>query len=371
VTETFFDESREQSQVKSTIVQKYFWAWAKIITRKMRGDRIAYIDLFAGPGRYKDGTVSTPLLILEQAITDPDMRGMLVTMFNDVDANNSKSLEMAIRSLPGIETLKHEPKVYNNEVGTQIVERFEKMHLVPTLMFVDPWGYKGLSLRLVNSVLKDWACECIFFFNYNRINAGLGNSKVAVHMEALFGRERAEALRARLEGMTPGDRELTVVEELAEALKDMGGRFVLPFTFKNDAGTRTSHHLIFVSKHALGYDIMKGIMAGESSRADQGVASFQYSPADARFPLLFALSRPLDDLAGDLVDRFAGRRLTVKQIYEEHNVGTPYILSNYKTALTKLEVSGQIRCEPAERRVRNGEKTMADHVVVSFPKRKK
>jgi predicted metalloprotease len=25
----FFDESREQSQIKARIAQKYFWAWAK------------------------------------------------------------------------------------------------------------------------------------------------------------------------------------------------------------------------------------------------------------------------------------------------------------------------------------------------------
>ena len=28
---------------------------------KRGGKKIAYIDLFAGPGRYKDGTKSTPL----------------------------------------------------------------------------------------------------------------------------------------------------------------------------------------------------------------------------------------------------------------------------------------------------------------------
>lgn len=361
----------KQSQVKSTIVQKYFWAWAKIITQKTREDRIAYIDLFAGPGRYKDGTLSTPLLILEQAIKDPLMQKMLVTTFNDVDANNSRSLESAITSLPGIETLKHKPKVYNHAVGTEIVDRFEKVNLVPTLMFVDPWGYKGLSLRLVNSVLKDWGCECIFFFNYNRINAGLGNPIVAEHMEALFGKERAEAVREKLQGMSPPDRELTIVEKLAEALKEMGGEYVLPFTFKNAAGTRTSHHLFFVSKHPLGYNIMKGIMAGESSSAAQGVASFQYSPADERFPMLFALSRPLDDLADDLLKKFSGRRLTVQQIFDLHNVGTPYIMPNYKAALMKLEAEGKITCDPADRPMRKGERTMADHVTVTFPKKRK
>src|SRR5207248_10024637 len=41
-----------------------------------------------------------------------------------------------------------------------------------TFLFVDPFGYKGLSLQLVNSVIKDWGCDCVFFFNYNRISMG-------------------------------------------------------------------------------------------------------------------------------------------------------------------------------------------------------
>lgn len=169
---TFFDESTDQSQVKTAIVSKYFWAWAHVISpsAKNRGTRIAYIDLFAGPGRYKDGTKSTPLLILEQAIANPDWRQLLVTIFNDLDSTNTRSLERAIKDLPGIEKLKYPPEVQNEEVGEKIVAMFERMALVPTLFFVDPWGYKGLSLRLINSVLKNWGCDCIFFFNYNRIN---------------------------------------------------------------------------------------------------------------------------------------------------------------------------------------------------------
>ncbi len=57
VDNLFFEESREQSQIKFRIVAKYFWAWAKVIipSAKNRGGRIAYIDLFAGPGWYRDG----------------------------------------------------------------------------------------------------------------------------------------------------------------------------------------------------------------------------------------------------------------------------------------------------------------------------
>jgi three-Cys-motif partner protein len=368
----FFDETTEQSAIKAKIVSDYFWAWAKVIiptAKKSRGNRIAYIDLFAGPGRYKDGTRSTPLLVLEKAIQDPDMCEMLATVFNDKNEDHSYSLQQAINALPGIEKLKYRPIVRNYEVGKEIVEIFSKMRLVPTLFFVDPWGYKGLTLRLINSVLKDWGCDAIIFFNYNRINMGLSNLDVQEHMSALFTEKRVASLRARLETLRPLERELAIVEDLANALMELGAKYVLPFCFKNEYGTRTSHHLIFVTKNFRGYEIMKDIMARQSSAADQGVPSFTYNPADSRFPLLFELSQPLDDLENMLLNDFAGRSLSLQVLYEEHSVGRPYILKNYRDALRKLEHVGKITIEPpAESRPkRKGEVTLNEKVILAFP----
>ena len=364
----FFDEQTEQSIVKSTIISKYFWAWAKVVlsqVKKRPGGKIAYIDLFAGPGRYVDGAASTPLLILEQAIVDIDMRNHLVTIFNDKDAVHAKTLEKAINSLPDIDLLKYKPKVYNNEVGTKIVKTFEQTKLVPTLFFVDPWGYKGISLQLVDAVLKDWGCDCMFFFNYNRINMGLNNPMVEQHMNALFGKARADQLRPILSKLTPEERELAIVEELSQALQSHGDRYVLPFRFRDDSGNRTSHHLIFVSKHFKGYEIMKNIMAKESSAHNQGVPSFEYNPALERQPLLFELSRPIEDLENMLLNEFAGETLTMYEIYKRHNVGRQYISRNYKDVLLSLETRGIIKTEPANRR----KGTFGDKVKVTFPKR--
>lgn len=365
---SFFDQSTDQSRVKAAIVANYFWAWAKVIisvAKKSRDRRIAYIDLFAGPGRYTDGTLSTPLRILESAIGDPDMREMLVTVFNDRNSDHSRTLETAIASLPGIDTLRHKPRVNNYEVGDEIVKQFEQMSLIPTLFFVDPWGYKGLSLRLINSVLKDWGCDCIFFFNYNRINMGLPNEAVDEHMDCLFGKERADKLRASLRGLSPDERETAIIEELAEALQELGGKYVLPFCFHNDEGTRTSHYLIFVSKHVRGYEIMKQVMAKQSSKADQQVPSFSYCPADRRYKLLFELTRPLDDLEEMLLNEFAGRTMTMRQIFDSHQVGRPFLAKNYKAVLAKLEQAGRISADPpaAKRRAN----TFADSVRVTFP----
>jgi three-Cys-motif partner protein len=375
VDNQFFDEIREQSQVKARIVQKYFWAWAKVIipTAKQQDNRILYIDLFAGPGRYDDGTLSTPLLVLQKAIEDPDMRQMLVTHFNDKDADNAGKLREAIKALPGIKKLKHKPVISNEVVGKEIEKKLASVKLIPTFFFVDPWGYKGLSMGLVSSVLRNWGSDCVFFFNYNRVNMGLNNDAVRKHMAALFGTERAHRLRSRLAGLNPDDREKLVLKKLCSALEEEGASYVLPFTFKNESGTRTSHHLIFATKHFKGYDIMKGIMARESSEHHQGVASFEYSPASEESPMLQGLSRPLDRLKQLLLDHFEGKTLRMAEIYEQHCVGTPFINSNYKQALRNLEDKGKIRVEPpaAKRPKRHGEVTFADHVRVTFPKQGK
>lgn len=365
----FFAEAREQSQVKARIVTKYFWAWANVVmaaAQKYEG-RIAYIDLFAGPGRYDDGTVSTPLMVLEKAIADPKMCNMLVTLLNDRDADNVGKLKAAIAALPGIEKLKYKPGIANEIVDEELAKKWDGARFVPTFFFVDPWGYAGLSSGLIKSVIQSWGCDCVFFFNYNRINMGLANDKVQVHMDALFGAARANELRQILTTLEPTEREIQIIEALAQAMKELGGAFVLPFAFKDEKGNRTKHHLIFVTKNFKGYEIMKEIMAKESSEQNQGIATFEFSPAAERFPLLFELSRPLDELSENLLKHFAGETLRMEDVYLRHCVGRPYIKRNYKHALLALEREKKIKATPpAEDRRRD---TFGDDVLVTFPKR--
>src|SRR6266705_492526 len=137
---------------------------------------------------------------------------------------------------------------------------------------------------------------------------------------------------------------------------DLSRRFLLAYHAQSRGrppGTRTTHHLIFVSKNVLGYRIMKEIMASESSKSEQGVATFEYSPADVRQPLLFELSRPLDDLEDILLDDFTGQSITVENIYQSHHVGRKYIEKNYKDAIRNLEAKKKIIADvPPEKRKR-------------------
>jgi three-Cys-motif partner protein len=365
-TKKFFEERSDQSEVKARIVSKYFSAWAQVImpTAMSSGGKIAYIDLYAGPGRYRDGAASTPLLVLQKAIEDPKMSRMLVSIFNDEDKEKTSTLTKEIKDLPGIEKLKYIPQITCGSVDEDAALYFNKTKLIPSFSFVDPFGYRGFSLRLVQGMIKDWGCDCVFFFNYNRINAGIDNPNVKSHMYALFGEERADRLRGKLIGLPPSLRESAILEELAMEIRSLGGKFVLPFTFRNAEGTRTSHKLIFVSKHFRGYDIMKGIMAKESSTTDEGVPSFQYSPADATMPLLFSLQQPMSKLKDMLRVGYARRTLTFRTIYEEHSVDRSYIRKNYRDALKELEADGFISAYSNEKTRKKG--TFPEHVSIHF-----
>lgn len=54
---------------------------------------MAYVDLFAGPGRYDDQSKSTPVMVLETILANPELANRMVTMFNDKDQANIESLK--------------------------------------------------------------------------------------------------------------------------------------------------------------------------------------------------------------------------------------------------------------------------------------
>ena len=108
---------------------------------------------------------------------------------------------------------------------------------------------------------------------------------------------------------------------------------------------------------------MKSIMAKESPSNEQGVYTFEYSIADSSTPLLFAFSKDLKDLETDILEAYAGETMTMREVYEDHSVDTPFLDTNYKTVLLKLESEGKIITDPSKRR----KNTFANHVKITFP----
>jgi len=362
----FFDEPLAQSQVKARIVAKYFSGWSQVMlnTPRRTNKDIGFYDLFAGTGLYDDGSKSTPLLVLEKAIAHPELSQHLVTIFNDKEEAHCTRLRKAIESLAGVNLLKHKPQISRFEINSDVAGFFKTKSLIPSILFLDPWGYRGVTLELIHSVIKDWGCECIFFFNYLRVNAALDNPLFSEHVDALFGTDRARSMRTALQRKSPFDREVYILDQLVEALKSHSAEYVLKFRFVSPTVDRTSHYLIFVTKGFRGYEIMKDIMAGESIPNEAEVPTFEFNENPDMHPQ-FKLEDPHEDLATSLKTSLRGQTCTFSQIYERCSPGTNYVKRNFRSALAILEQRGKLSAQNEDGSKRR-ERTFGDKCRITF-----
>jgi hypothetical protein len=246
---------------------------------------------------------------------------------------------------------------------------------VPAFSFIDPFGYSGLTLRLVEALVSGFGSDMVLFFSFDSINRALSNPVVKEHVDALFGRERAERLRQVVKEMRPDEREEVLIEAFIEAVtEDLGYEYVIPYVFEKEYKDRTSHYLIFVSKVDRGFKIMKEIMYKESQDKTQGVAKFGYVRQDSaeKTPLLHLMNTPLSDLGIQLCEDYAGRSLSRKDLRKEYDKYYPrnlFVEKNWRDVLSGLEIDGRIACvKPRHlRRVQKGEVTFSENTVVTFP----
>ena len=180
----FFADQTEQSAVKAHIVSSYFSAWSRVIQKW--DTPMAYIDLFCGPGKYGDNNLSAPLLIIESTLENPKLLNKMRFVFNDCDSNNIASLKKSIMQIDTNGILSQRVQYYNETVEAGFHNRLRIPKNMPALSFVDPFGYKGLTLNLISYLISNSGSDCIFFFNYNRINMALSsNTKFDEHLKML------------------------------------------------------------------------------------------------------------------------------------------------------------------------------------------
>jgi three-Cys-motif partner protein len=363
VEERFFDYPTESSRIKQKVVVDYFLSWANVLARNRV---VGYADLFAGPGRYKNGEKSTPLLIVERVIQDERLRKSVRLWFNEGDPEYVKQLRENVLSLPGVDSLRHEPTFTRKIVNKSLANH---QFSIPTLIFADPSGYKGLSLQLIASGLRGFGNDCMFFFNYRRVNMKLSYPVMDESVNEFFEPERAKSLRLDIKRLKPRAREEAVLNAIRAAIREAGGIPVV-FGFRSREGGGTSHHLVFASKSKKGAGIMKRIMTGCSSEVIEGIGSWDFDPKDAEAKSLLLFS-PLDDVCDRLLEVFAGRTLTFNRLLSEEAPETQYTDTNYRDAVLRLEAEFRIEVDPPpqERRMQAGsaKRTLPEDTKLKFP----
>lgn len=354
--------------VKTEIVLKYFKVWSQVLRKS--ASELLYLDLYAGKGKHENGDISTPIRLLEMAAEDSFLRQNLLVILNDVKPTYCKQLRRLISELGLSQKFHNKPQVHNTEIDEPVAERLAKVKMAPTFCFIDPYGYKGLSQRLIRSVIKDFGCDCLVFLHSSGINRNISKDlDKRKDVIPIFGQKRFQELLARFESPSC-NRISEVLAAFRTASRDVGARYSVALQFNRPNSKRISHHLVFLSKNIKGFRIMRNIMAGFSLK-DEGIPRYVYIEGSDRCydQLYFKDISPMQLLKDRVLTIVGESEMPVGSIVDAVDESDwNYTAKNVKTAVEMLAEEDRLKAtHPAGKTIRKN--TMPDQVLVSVVNR--
>lgn len=159
----------EHSEIKVKLLKLYLEKYMNILMLAKGVNEVLIYDLFCGEGIYENEKEGSPVIIL-RSIKDIyfnyKSRGLVDVKFhciyNDIDAPKIKKLSEYIETkklhYPEIGSLKILNDSYQN-IKNKIYNRAGQKSFV----FIDPYGYKDISLKDIEGILGDRQTEVLLF----------------------------------------------------------------------------------------------------------------------------------------------------------------------------------------------------------------
>lgn len=345
----FFKTQTPSSLIKAKIVAEYFPQYCKILSKRPQ-EQIVYMDLFSGPGMYEDGKLSTPLLIAHSCANDLLLREKVQMAFNDNQYSEALKENFFKHFPQGIFTLP--PRFGNKTVGEDkaiyeyLIKPATRPNPRPTLLFFDPWGYKGIDTLALAKFLENWGNEIFLFVNIKRIHAAIENDKFDELMQSLFPTTIQQLKKDRKYKSTVYERLNLIMENLAnEFSKAISDKiYHCAFKFQEEDSNATSHFIIHFTKHSKGYELVKqvyydfdnigatleknGVYTFDAKR--MGSSNIDFGDAN------------VSTLSIDLENKYKGKIIVAKDLFEEHHPSTKYCGSHYAKTLRYMLEKGKI-----------------------------
>lgn len=355
---SFFEKQTLSSKVKASIVSEYFPKYCSIIQIKHIPEKIGYIDLFSGPGMYDDGNPSTPILIARNCMKDEDLKNRVWMVFND-KCYSEQLKENFNKEFPE-GTFKYKPHFGHSTVGeSQEINDFivkntckGRFNEQPSVLFIDPWGYKGIETNVLSQFLSYWGNELFIFINSKRINPALENDKFEEPMRCLFPNSYDKVKVEIRNKRTVSERLQFIIDNLGKEYEALlkSRVYYTAFKFQEEDIETTSHFILHLSKNKRGFDLVKQIyndFANVGTIFD-GVNTYTFDVKKITNPveeLFDTNSENIDALKNMLLEEYKGRTITSYDLFEEHQQNCLYSRSHYVKALRRLVEEGAVESE--------------------------
>lgn len=336
------------TQAKLQILRAYLQAWFPILSQG-KEPRVAYIDGFAGPGRYSGGEEGSPIIAIKAVLGQPLLSGANIDFhFIEADPEVATHLRAELETLGP--QLRGRPRlrvsVHEGEFAAVFPELRKSLgtrsEIVPTFALIDPFGWTGVPFEIVTDLLSRPKTEVLFNFMHEEINRFLGHKDQPKNFDDLFG---TPAWRDLLP--LAGHARTRALHDLYRAQLLNHARHVRSFTMVNQS-RRIDYFLFFATQNLRGLERMKEAMWKVDPLGD-----FCFSDAtDPNTLTLFGDEPNLSALESYLI-RLASEALTpVETLYQRTLTETAFLKKHARQVLKALEHTDrlQIRSEGQRRR---------------------
>ena len=250
-------ERSSHTEGKHLVLENYLKAWFPIMAR--RNQRILFVDGFAGPGKYLGGEEGSPIVAMRtwaEHVARPKIKAEVIFVFIEEKAERARHLERLVdrwdAKLPESAKAHVWPGTFDSQM-TKVLDQLDEQEtrMAPALVMMDPFGIKGIPIRVVERILGNEKCEVYITFMWQAINQRMTTPEFEYHMTQLFGTD-AWKDAISLEGR---ERKLALHDLYGRQLKAAGARQVVHFHLLK--GKRLKYSIFFGTGHTLGSDRMK------------------------------------------------------------------------------------------------------------------
>ena len=353
----FFKVQTPSSRVKANLISQYFPQYCRIISKNVVQNTIWYMDLFAGPGKYGDGNLSTPLLVAELCLKDQLLQSTVRLIFNDLIYKDE--LELNFNSHIQANGFRYKPQFrkFDMEEDGPIIKHLKKVPKAkernpnPTVLFFDPFGYKPVDTVVLANFLQHWGNELFLFVNIKRITAALDNPKFYDNMQRMFPSQFDNLQKEKVKYPHPYQRTSIIIKTLIAEFKCALGDslYASAFKFMEEDSSGASHFILHFTKHSRGYELVKQIFYDYdnigSTLDDDGTYTFDAKAMyrnETASQLFGTHDLNITTLSNDLLAKYKGKTVTARNLFDSHQITNKYCASQYKDALRKLVDEGKI-----------------------------
>lgn len=250
---------REQTYVKHMILQKYLTRFAIILGQYHPS--ITYVDCFSGPWKskdddYRDSSFAIAIKQLRDAKQEVkktfgrEIR--LRAIFLEKDKSRYAQLKEYASKISDVEIETHNDALEN--CVPKIAEFVQRVETFP-FVFIDPTGWSGFSLDVIQPLLQLVPCEVLINFMTQHVVRFIDNESSRESFERLFG---SADFKDSLSNTSSEDRVDQAVSKYCTNVSAVGNyRFTGVATVLNPLRDRAHFHLIYLSRDAKGLEVFK------------------------------------------------------------------------------------------------------------------